>query len=96
MDADDIAVGDRLERQVAFMEAHPEVGVLGGAIEWIDTAGKSILTSHFPTKDRDIKAALRRGDCPLSHPTVIMQKEVFASVAGYRTSMAHAEDYDCG
>ncbi|SRR6266481_5191006 len=94
MDADDIAVRDRLQGQVDFMEDHPEVGVLGGATEWIDITGKSLLRCRFPITDREIKSALRRGDCPLAHPTVIMQKEVFASVAGYRTAMLHAEDYD--
>jgi hypothetical protein len=94
MDADDITVRGRLQRQVEFMEDHPEVGVLGGAIEWIDTTGKSLLRCSFPTSDREIKSALRRGDCPLAHPTVLMQKEVFASVGGYRSAMVHAEDYD--
>jgi glycosyltransferase involved in cell wall biosynthesis len=94
MDADDIAVQDRLQRQVDFMENHPEVGVLGGAIEWINAAGKSLLRCRHPASDQAIKSALVRGDCPLSHPTVIMRKEAFSSVAGYRTAMVDAEDYD--
>jgi glycosyltransferase involved in cell wall biosynthesis len=94
MDADDIAVRDRLQLQVDFMDKHREVGVLGGAIEWIDTAGKSLLKCQHPIKDRDIKQALNRGDCPFSHPTVLMQKEVLDSVTGYRMAMVHAEDYD--
>jgi hypothetical protein len=41
MDADDIATSGRLMRQVEFMEGHPEVDVVGGAVEFIDATGKS-------------------------------------------------------
>ena len=94
MDADDVATKNRLRWQVDFMESHRDVGVLGGAIEWIDATGKSLLRCRLPITDRDIKSALYRGDCPFSHPTVLMRKEVLDSVAGYRKSMVHAEDYD--
>ena len=42
MDADDIAIQDRLRWQADFMETHPEVGVVGGAVEVIDTTGRSL------------------------------------------------------
>ncbi len=94
MDADDIAVRDRLMWQVDFMEAHPEVGVLGGAVESIDATGKGLLRCRQPLKDRDIKSALHRGDCPFWHPSVLIQKEALTSMGGYRMTMVHAEDYD--
>jgi hypothetical protein len=94
MDADDISLRDRLMWQVEFMEKHHEVGVVGGAVEFIDATGKSIGTDTPPIEDRAIKSALFRGECPFYHPTVLMRKEVFASVRGYRKIMVAAEDVD--
>ncbi len=93
MDADDISVKNRLIWQVEFMEKHLEVGVLGGAAEIIDITGKSLGTSFNPIEDRDIRYALL-DDCPIWHPTVIMRKDVFVSVGGYRKVVFGAEDYD--
>jgi glycosyltransferase involved in cell wall biosynthesis len=94
MDADDIAVRDRLMKQIEFMEEHPEVAVLGGAIEVINTVGKSLATHHYPIKNPEIQQALLHGDCPLVHPAILMRKDVFASVGGYRKVVIDAEDYD--
>jgi hypothetical protein len=46
--------------QVAFMEEHPDVGVLGGAVEWINSTGRSLLTLHNPVTDHEIRSALPR------------------------------------
>jgi hypothetical protein len=93
MDADDIASKDRLKRQVAFMDAHPEIGVLGGAVEWIDATGNSLGTYRYPAEDRQIKATLLEG-CALWHPTVVLRREAFVLAGGYRSVVVDAEDYD--
>ena len=41
MDADDIALPDRFEKQIAYLEAHPEVDMVGGAINEIDENGNN-------------------------------------------------------
>src|SRR5262245_16448315 len=51
LDADDVAQTDRLFRQVVFLERHPDVGLLGGAVEVVDLRGKVLFTSCNPTKD---------------------------------------------
>jgi hypothetical protein len=93
MDADDVAVPERLAWQVDFMEKHPEVSVLGGAVEWIDTTGHPLATQGNPTGDREIRSALVER-CPLWQPTVLMRREAFIGVGGYRPPFAPAEDYD--
>ncbi|MGA2593414.1 MAG: glycosyltransferase [Bryobacteraceae bacterium] len=93
MDADDAASKDRLMWQVDFMEAHPQIGVLGGAVEWIDATGKSLGTYRYPVEDRQIKALLLHG-CALWHPTVLLRREVFVRTGGYRAVVVDAEDYD--
>jgi GT2 family glycosyltransferase len=93
MDADDVSVPQRLAWQVEFLEQHPEVGVLGGAAEWIDKNGRALVTFGNPVRDREIRAALLEY-CPLWQPSVLMRREAFVDVGGYRPPFAPAEDYD--
>ena len=93
MDADDIARQERLKRQVDFMDAHPEIGVVGGAVEWIDASGNSLGIHRYPAEDQQIKATLLEGSA-LWHPTVLLRKEAFVSAGGYRSVVVDAEDYD--
>jgi cellulose synthase/poly-beta-1,6-N-acetylglucosamine synthase-like glycosyltransferase len=92
MDADDLSKPDRLERQVAFMRAHPEVCVLGSAYEVIDNEGRAQATVRLPTNDAQIRAALVWGN-PLCHPSVMFRRKAVLAVGGYLGSL-HAEDYD--
>jgi len=93
MDSDDVSAPDRLMSEVEFMEAHPEVGLLGGATEWIDAAGKSLRIDRFPTADHEVRQdfAFR---CPFCQPTVLIRREAFIRAGGYRAVFPQAEDYD--
>lgn len=93
MDADDVSAPDRLSREVAFMEGHPEVGLVGGATEWINTVGRSLRIEFLPSEDHQIKSALVT-HCPFCHPTVLIRREAFVLMGGYRAVFAQAEDYD--
>ncbi len=93
MDADDIAVTDRLMWQADFMETHGEVAVLGGAVEFIDEAGRMLESMRYPVEDHEIKSALFHHSA-IAHPAVCIRKEALASVGGYRTAFVDAEDYD--
>lgn len=93
MDADDIAHRERLTLQAAFMETHPEVAVLGAAVELIDAAGKPLAVSKNETADADIKRELLKR-CPIWHPTVLMRRSALEAASGYRPILVDAEDYD--
>ena len=93
MDADDVAVRDRLLWQVQFMENHPEVGVVGGYVDYINEVGNVVGTRHLPTTNGEIQAALLT-DCVLVHPAVLIRKDAFFSAGGYRKAVLEAEDYD--
>lgn len=93
MDADDVSLPERLRWEVEFMEEHPKVGVVGGAVVWVDAAGTSLVTWGYPLENAELQTALLEY-CPLWQPSVLMRREAFALVGGYRTSFAQAEDYD--
>jgi hypothetical protein len=93
MDADDVAVPERLALQVAFMEEHPEVGLLGGAVRWIDAMGRPLRVDSVPTADQTIRTELEVR-CPFWQPSVLIRTQAFALTGGYRAAFAPAEDYD--
>jgi hypothetical protein len=93
MDADDVALPDRLRDQVEFLEQHPEVGLLGGAVELINRQGKVIQTTRPPLEDEEIKSVML-GYNPMCHPAVMMRKEAAIGAGGYREAFSESEDYD--
>ncbi len=88
MDADDVALPQRLSRQLAFMESHPEVGVCGSAIELF---GRFRGVRRYPASDREIKASLVVAT-PFAHPSVMFRREVLDRHR-FRSDALHCEDY---
>ena len=90
MDADDVSHPERLARQVAFLNEHPEIGVIGTRTVFASSVEKSsgmawyvgwqnaILTPH----DHYVK---RFVDAPLAHPTVMFRRELIEEHDGYST-----------
>ena len=94
MDADDVSTPDRLKLEFEFMERNPEIGLVGGGTEWIDEAGRVLLRdNHFPAENHKIRAALLT-ESPFCQPTVLIRREAFIEVGGYRAAFVEAEDYD--
>jgi glycosyltransferase involved in cell wall biosynthesis len=93
IDADDIAEPERLERQVGFMNAHPEVVALGSAIRVIDASGRFLRTQSYPLGPSAVAKSMQLGSA-LAHPAVMMRREAVLGVGGYREAFRHAEDYD--
>lgn len=93
MDADDVSFPGRFEQQVEFMNAHSEIGLLGGAVDIVTPDGRRISTYQPPTGDAALRAALRVYN-PFRHPTLIMRRETLLATGGYRTALADADDYD--
>jgi GT2 family glycosyltransferase len=96
MDADDVSLPNRLASQVDFMEEHPQVGLLGALADCMNSEGKSLgFRVHLnpPTDDEKIRLALRE-QSPFCQPTIMLRREAFEVVEGYRPVLAQAEDYD--
>jgi len=94
MDADDIALPERLEKQVAFLDSHPDVVVVGTKAWRIDPAGKIIESMISVTRWEDVHRYLRSGANRLIHSSVMMRTEIVRKIGGYREQFPHAEDID--
>lgn len=83
MDADDLSVLDRFERQLDFYSAHPDLSVIGGNIsEFIDTpehcAGRRIV----PQNDAEIREYMKKR-CPMNQVSVMFRRQDVEAVGGY-------------
>ncbi len=92
MDADDIALPDRFEKQLDFLRSNPEIDIVGSAIWRIDKDGKKLGVSH--------KALLPKAlewqslfSTPLFHPTVMGRTQVFKE-NHFDESLSSSEDYE--
>ncbi|MGS0742064.1 glycosyltransferase [Glaciimonas sp. GG7] len=91
MDADDISLPQRFEKQVGFMLSNPEISV---ASAWIEERDSIMSDCGFlkilPTNHVDILAFSKRRN-PISHPVSIFRRDAVLSVGGY--PLIFPEDY---
>lgn len=92
-DADDVYEPERLEKQVAFMKANPDVGLLGSACRHIDSDDKVIGATSHPCSDELIRFSLPFG-CAFVHPSVMFRREVVEQAGGYYEELWTGQDYD--
>jgi glycosyltransferase involved in cell wall biosynthesis len=93
MDADDVCLPQRLEKQLEFMQAHPEVDVLGTGFVLMDRGGRQIKEIAFSPRSEILKWNLPFFT-PIAHPTVMMRTESIKRLGGYDPQKKRAQDYD--
>ena len=95
MDADDVSLPERLDKQVAYMAHHTECVALGTGKEVID--GKGRLLTRNPSEHcchDAITDGLMRGKCWMIHPSTMLRKDMVRRIYGYRPEFRVAQDYD--
>jgi glycosyltransferase involved in cell wall biosynthesis len=93
MDADDVCHPERFERQLAYLDVHPDVAVLGTAIRVIDANGEPTSSWSPPTRSEGLAQAFETNN-EVAHPTVMARRSVIQGVGSYRPYFTHAEDLD--
>ena len=95
MDADDIAMPERIELQLAYLTRHPDVAAVGSALRLINKDGDPLAPpTKYPLTAEEIRESLHMGHCALGQPTVAMRREAAIAVGGYRRAFDPADDYD--
>lgn len=94
MDADDIAVSNRFELQIAEFNKNPKLDILGGQIaEFINSPDEIVAYRKVPLTQSEIRQFARRRS-PFNHPTVMYRKSTIEKLGYYDTSAIRIEDYD--
>jgi len=73
MDADDVAVPDRIEKQVAFLMEHPTFAVVGTSAHVVNKEGEIVGEKKMPLKHKDIYDEFFTFH-PMIHPTIMVRK----------------------
>lgn len=95
MDADDIAMPDRFERQVAYLRAHPECVAVGGRVLLMDDAGVPLCGMCQEQTHEAIDAAHMAGrGGTIAHPAMTARRSAMEAIGGYDVSYDFAEDLD--
>ena len=83
MDADDISVPERFEKQLTVFENDKKLSVVGGNIsEFIDNTENTVGSRIVPKKDAEIKEYIKKR-CPMNQVTVMFKKTDVNNVGGY-------------
>lgn len=95
MDGDDISKPERFAQQIAFLNEHPDHGVLGTWTEDMDEDGNPyhMTGADHPTTDAEFQAIVAERS-PLCHPSVMMRRDLALAAGGYHAAFKHCEDYD--
>lgn len=75
MDGDDVALPDRFDLQVDYFESHPEVDVLGGAMNVINERSEITSLRKYPKGGLSLLAWMSLRD-PVGHPTVMFRRRI--------------------
>jgi hypothetical protein len=92
LDADDVSLPQRLERQVALLEARPDVGLVGCPVIYIAPDGRELGVQRIYASDTH-QALLDTEFC-WEHSAVMFRAECVTVVGPYREAFRYAQDYD--
>lgn len=93
MNADDVALPQRLEKQSQFLDNHPRVAAVGSQTLFLADCAIAAPTTRLPKSPAAIRAFLKRA-CAFSHPSMMFRRQAVLNAGLYRHQIAPAEDYD--
>jgi glycosyltransferase involved in cell wall biosynthesis len=93
MDADDRCAPSRLRKQLAFLEDHPEVGMVGTQFQYIGISGSGALSPEMPCDHDNITRGLYDKKLTLVHGSLVGRTQTVLRAGGYRVR-GMGEDWD--
>ncbi len=94
LDDDDSWLPDKQERQIQYIEAHPDVRALGGGTVVRTADGREEYWGEKPT----YRVTLAHALCYTASlaPSLLIRRDVFLSLGGFDSRLRHMEDFEFG
>ncbi len=92
MDADDISLPTRIEKQVQYLFGHPEIGLIGTYVENLGQPERKLKKPAIPDDDRFLRNYLTTKNSVFTHGSVMFRKSIFDKAGGYR--FPFSEDHE--
>ncbi len=92
LDADDVAEPQRLARQLAFLDEHPDVALVGSDVRYIDRAGAFIGEDRFPPGHAALRDALPLHN-QFAHAACTYRTQAARAAGGYPAKFPYAQDF---
>jgi len=93
IDADDIVLPERFDRQVKFMDSNLEVGIVGSSYYLISEEGEIIDKKIPPLRDKELRRVIIRHNV-FCHSSIMVRKEALERAGFYDENWRSAQDYE--
>lgn len=94
MDADDISEPDRLQKQMDYLDSHPDIGVVGAWSRVINDKGELLSEVMRPESDSVIVLWMLLRHCAMNQPTIMLRRNLVIQAGGYNEKLSVSEDYE--
>ena len=91
MDADDVSLPERFEKQISYLDSHPDMDCAGSWAIEINADGSEYFRKQMPVTHDECRRFFMKRDC-LIHPTVMFRRSYFEKAGLYPTDTYYAED----
>jgi glycosyltransferase involved in cell wall biosynthesis len=92
LDADDLCSPERLERQVAHLNNHPDLGLLGTWCTMIGPDGQPLAKFEPVCEPASVRDQLAY-DNPIAHSAAMFRRSAAQSIGGYPSDTVYAQDF---
>lgn len=93
LDAGDLSLPERIEKQVTFLDKNPDIGLVGSFMHIIDVNGKILKEIKYPIGDKQLKKDLIKYN-PFVHSSIMFRREVGAKIGFYSEDYIYTQDYN--
>lgn len=93
-DADDVALPDRLARQMAFLTRCPSVVLLGTGCTLIDENGTPSRDHQYPARHDALISQMGSGGSPFPHASAMFRRQTAMQLGGYNPRFTRSQDVD--
>lgn len=92
LDAGDISLPERIEKQVEFLDENKNIGLVGAWMYIINTKGEVLREIKYPTGDKKLKKALINYN-PFVHSSIMIRREILPKMNIYDEDYKYTQDY---